>query len=149
MTSPSGTEWKTTATFKPPPLNTFNYVNNTYSFWIHISNYGDGNLTIQGDLAAVVEWATIELIAGWNLVGYPFPSAQPMMDTFGILINLDMPVETYDPADPYRLRTADIPTEDHEPGHGYWVHVAADEILTIQCPLGQLGCGLVKPLLDK
>jgi hypothetical protein len=132
--SAPGTEWKTTAAFKPPPLNTFNYVNNTYCFWIHITNYGDGNLTMTGPLAETGEVEYLYLMAGWNLAGYPFPTSQPATDTFGSSIGIDE-MYTYDPTDPYRLRWYDwMGAEIHEPGKGYWIHVASDEILIILCP---------------
>jgi len=132
--STPGTEWKTTATFKPPSLNTFNYVNNTYGFWIHISNYGDGNLTVTGPLANTSDITYLNLRAGWNLVGYSFPTAQPSVDTFGISAGID-DMYCYEPTDPYRIRFYDwMGAEIHEPGKGYWVHVTADEILIIQCP---------------
>jgi hypothetical protein len=133
-TSPPNTEWKTTATFKPPFLNTFNYVNNTYGFWIHITSYGDGNLTITGPLAESNDVVNLNLLAGWNLVGYPFPTPQPSVDTFGTSVSID-DIYCFDPTNPYRLRFYDwMGAEVHEPGKGYWVHVVADEILTIICP---------------
>ena len=127
-------EWLTTSTFKPAPLNNFNYVDNYMAFWIHITNYGDGNLTITGALASSGEQAVIPLRAGWNLVGYPFPNTQEMFNTFGTLFSLDRDIEVYDPADPYRLRIADVWSEWHDPGGGYWVHVAFDEDLWMWNP---------------
>lgn len=127
-TSPQGTEWKTTATFKPPSLNTFNYVNNTYSFWIHISNYGDGTLSIEGALPSTGEWATISLYAGWNLVGYPSLAQKCVSDAL-TGTGYDA-VEVFDPTDPYRTKEVG-PTYVMKPGEGYWVHVPADTIWII------------------
>jgi hypothetical protein len=125
--------WKTTATFKPPVLNDFNYVNNTYAFWIHITVYGDGIITIVGDLAASGEQAVYNLKTGWNLVGYPFPVAQPAANTFGTAFSI-ADAMTYDSADPYRVRFYDWFGENHEPGEGYWVFCLGDEDLVIGAP---------------
>ena len=109
-------------------------MNNTYGFWIHITNYGDGNLTMAGPLANTSDEAYLYLYAGWNLVGYPFPISQLAADTFGNSVGID-DMYCYDPTEPYRIRWYDwMGAEIHEPGKGYWVHVAADEILTIVCP---------------
>jgi hypothetical protein len=131
--SATGTEWKTTSTFKPPPLNTFNYVNNSMGFWIHISDYGDGFLTIAGPLSNTGDDGYLYLFTGWNLVGYPHPTAQPGADTFGGSFEID-DMYCYDSSDPYRLRFYDWWNEDHEPGKGYWVHVNNDEVLWMGCP---------------
>jgi len=127
-------EWLTTSTFKPASLNNFNYVDNFHAFWIHITNYGDNLLTITGAIAAPGEQAVVPLKAGWNLVGYPFGTTQEMFNTFGTLFSLDADVEVYDQGDPYRLRIADVWTEWHDPGAGYWVHVAFDEDMWIWSP---------------
>jgi hypothetical protein len=127
-TSPPGTEWKTTATFKPPILNTFNYVNNTYSFWIHISSYGDGILSIEGALPSTGEFSIIPLYAGWNLVGYPSLTQKSVSDAF-IGTGYDI-AEGYDASDPYR--TSVLPgSYMMKPGEGYWVHVPADTVWVI------------------
>jgi PKD repeat protein len=127
-------EWLTTSTFKPANLNNFNFVDNFHAFWIHITNYGDNLLTITGALAAPGEQATVPLKAGWNLVGYPFGTTQEMFNTFGTLFSLDRDIEVYDQVDPYRLRIADVWSEWHDPGRGYWVHVAFDEDMVIWAP---------------
>jgi PKD repeat protein len=129
-----GTEWVSSSTFKPPFLNTFNYVNNTMSFWIHITDIGDGFLTMAGPLANTGDDGYLYLYAGWNLVGYPFPTQQMAVDTFGSSFEID-DMYCYDPLDPYRLRWYDWwGAELHEPGKGYWAHVNMDEVLWMGCP---------------
>jgi PKD repeat protein len=128
-----GNEWKTTSTFKPPALNTFNYVNNTFAFWIHITVYGDGIITIVGDLAASGEMAVFNLKTGWNLVGYPFPVAQPAAATFGTAFSIGDAM-TYDSSNPYRVRFYDWFSENHEPGEGYWIFCFGDEDLYVWAP---------------
>jgi hypothetical protein len=125
--------WKTTATFMPPSLNTFNYVNNTYAFWIHITVYGDGIITIVGDLAIGGEQAVFNLRTGWNLVGYPFAIAQPSANTFGTAFSIGDAM-TYDSSDPYRVRFYDWFSENHEPGEGYWIFCFGDEDLYMWAP---------------
>jgi len=126
--------WLTTSANWPISLNKFNYVDNKMAFWIHITDYGDGNMTFAGPLAMSGEQAVIPLKAGWNLVGCPFGNSQPMTDTFGNLVSLDRPVESYDFMGPYRLGIIDVGTAWHNPGTGYWVHVAFDEDLWMWNP---------------
>jgi PKD repeat protein len=126
--------WITSAKFWPPSRNTFNYVDNTMAFWLHISSYGDSVISMGGDLATFGEMAIIPLYTGWNLIGYPFPVGQEMFNTFGILASRSRPVEVYDPSNPYGLRFADIWSEWHEPGGGYWVYVDFDEDLYMWSP---------------
>jgi PKD repeat protein len=128
-----GDEWKTTATFKPPALNDFTYVNNTLAFWIHITAVGDGFIRMVGDLAVSGEMAVFNLKVGWNLVGYPFPVAQIAASTFGTAFTI-FDAMTYDPADPYRLRFYDWFMEMHEPGKGYFVFCLGDEDLFVWAP---------------
>jgi hypothetical protein len=133
-TSLPNTKWKTTATYKPPLLNTFTYVNNTMAFWMHITDYGDGQLSIKGPVANSGDTEYIYLKAGWNLVGYPFSVAQPVSQTFGMSMQI-VDMWCYDPSQPYNLKWFDWwGVEPHEPGHGYWALALADEILAIQCP---------------
>ena len=122
-------EWKSTATFKPPVLNTFTYVNNTMSFWIHITNYGDGNISLGGQVPSPGNTTNIPLKTGWNLVGYP---SLTWLDIATALAGTgyDQPVEGYDSAAPYYI----IPLLDTylmRPGEGYWVHVPVDTVWTV------------------
>jgi|GEM_PF-2095019 len=127
-------EWKTTATFMPPSLRTFTYVNNTMAFWLHITDYGgDGLLNFGGAIAQSMDTVTLHFKAGWNLIGYPFPVVQAAFLTFGNLINI-ADAMCYDPLDPYRLRQFDWVIEDHEPGKGYWIYNLVDETVIWGCP---------------
>ncbi|KYK29554.1 MAG: hypothetical protein AYK23_05055 [Candidatus Proteinoplasmatales archaeon SG8-5] len=128
-----GNEWKTTSTFKPPALNDFTYVNNTYAFWLHITVYGDGIITLVGNLASSGEQAVFNLRAGWNLVGYPFAVAQPSANTFGTAFSIGDAM-TYDSANAYRVRFYDWFGENHEPGEGYFIFCFGDEDLYMWAP---------------
>ncbi len=128
------TEWKTTSTFKPPSLNTFNYVNNTMGFWIHITDFGDGNLSIAGPIATSGEWVGIPTYIGWNLIGWPSPGGSMLMDDLLIGSNCDI-VCVYDSSAPYGIREAITSIEFFEPGHGYWLrNIIADEVILIWIP---------------
>jgi PKD repeat protein len=132
-TSPTGTQWKTTATFKPPSLNDFTYVNNTLGFWLHITTYGDGIIRMVGDIAESGEQAVYYIKPGWNLFGYPFPVEQMAMFTFGTSFVIDYAL-TYDQTDPYRLKFFDWFIGNHRPGRGYFVHATGYEVLYVTCP---------------
>jgi len=131
--APVGANWKTTATFKPAALNDFTYVNNSMGFWVHITSYGDGIIRIVGDLADSGENANLYLHPGWNLVGYPFATAQQSMWTFGTSFVIDT-VNAYSQTNPYRLRNFDWFMEMHRPGRGYFAHATGDEVLVITAP---------------
>jgi hypothetical protein len=128
--------WLTTSTFKPPVLNDFTYVDNTMSFWIHITVYGDGNLTVVGDLPITGEVYNIQLYTGWNLVGYPCMTSQDVMTLIGGMLFNIIQTEVYDQVDPYRTRWQDPwdPFYFLSPGQGIWIEVSADEIWAITCP---------------
>lgn len=127
-------KWIRSAKFWPPSLNEFNYVDNTMGFYLHISTYGDGILSIEGPLATTGESAMITMITGWNLVGYPLPSGQPASGTIGTLGGLMEPVYTYDPMDPYHNREFNVWGEFQLPGEAYWIYVTFDEPWIIWCP---------------
>ena len=121
-------KWLTTSTFKPPSLNTFNFVKNHMTFWIHVTNYGDGIVTIEGDLPTSGEQANIPLKAGWNLVGYPSLTNETVANAlWGTGADK---VEVCDPAEPYNIKEVG-PTYVMRPGEGYWIHVPADTVWVI------------------
>jgi len=129
--------WLTTAKFKPSVLNTFTNVDNTMGFWIHITNYGDGNLAIVGDLPITGEVFNIPLYTGWNLIGYPCMTTKDMATMVGGMLFNVMQAEVYDPtnADGYRTMSVD-PWGAYPltPGQGLWVLMSGDEVLVITCP---------------
>jgi hypothetical protein len=130
--------WLTTATFKPPVLNDFTNVDNNMGFWIHITNIGDGNLAVVGDLPITGEVFNIQLYTGWNLVGYPCMTTQDISTVIGGMLFNVIQTEVYDPtnADGYRTRWQDPWDSVYflNPGQGIWIEVSADEIWTITCP---------------
>lgn len=72
---------------------------------------------------------SIQLRAGWNLVGYPtLTTNQTVANAFwGTGVDI---VEGYDGAQPYLTRS--LPgTYVMKPGEAYWVHVNADTIWAV------------------
>lgn len=128
--------WMTSAKFWPPSLNTFNYVDNTMGFWLHISNYGDGALTIVGNLPQSGELITIQLYAGWNLVGYPCMASQSIQSVIGNILYYVSATEVYDRTDPYGTRYQNPwdPSYYVNPGKAIWIYMTSDEIWMFTCP---------------
>jgi PKD repeat protein len=125
--------WITSAKFWPPSLNTFNYVDNTIGFWLHITSYGDGLLTMEGPLPESGELITMTTLAGWNLIGWPGNPTR-MID----FISMEAPSWTsvwiYESGDEYQIREADIYNEYFQPGYAYWICGLYDELVYIWIP---------------
>jgi PKD repeat protein len=125
--------WMTSAKFWPPQLNTFNYVDNTMAFWLHISIYGDGIFSIAGPLPESGELIRITTYSGANLIGWQLQSI--LMYDFIIMSGVSWTnVWVYDPSAPYHIREANIYVEYFEPGYGYWVRGLFDDEVYIWMP---------------
>jgi len=113
--------WKT---YRPgSSLNDLANIDNTMGFWIYITQ-PNITLTVSG---LIPTSTTISLYAGWNLVGYP---SQTMDTVANVLWGTGADrVEVFDPVSPYIKEAG--PTYIMKPGEGYWVHVPADTIWTI------------------
>lgn len=114
--------WKTYSTFKPPTLNDLLIVNNTIGLWVHITSVGDGFLTVQGPQPTIT---SINLKAGWNLVGYPSLIEKTISDALAGT-EYDR-VEGFNATAPYRISQLDD-SYMMKPGEGYWIHVPADTV---------------------
>jgi hypothetical protein len=104
-------------------MNDLAGIDNTMGFWIKI-NQPNVNLTVRGNIPT---YTTIPLYAGWNLVGYP----TQITETVGNAMwgtGADR-VEVFDSISPYIKEVG--PTYIMKPGEGYWIHVPADTIWTI------------------
>ena len=84
------------------------------------------NLTVQG---VETNSTSISLYAGWNLVGYPTLDNTKTVTTALLGTGADR-IEVCNPAQPYMLEAIG-PTYVMQPGQGYWVHVPADTVWTI------------------
>jgi PKD repeat protein len=73
--------WKSYSIYRPPSLNDNTVIDNTKGFWIHLTgNEGDGVLTAGSGTEPVP--TSIQLYAGWNLVGYPAVTEVTVSDAF-------------------------------------------------------------------
>ncbi len=114
--------WNSNATSRPDVLNDLASLNHSVGFWINITEPGV-ELTIQGQIP---NSTSIQLYAGWNLVGYPtLNDSTTVADAFWGT-GADS-VEVFDPVEPYRIKEVG-PTYIMKPGEGYWVHVPFDAI---------------------
>jgi parallel beta-helix repeat protein len=67
--SDSDDSWKMSYSSKPSHLNDLDSIDHTIGFWIHITKPGGAILEYKGIVPTQNQ--TIELHAGWNMVGYP------------------------------------------------------------------------------
>jgi len=96
--------------------------------WIHIiTNDGDGLLTAGEGIETT--GIAVSLSAGWNMVGYPTYCATKTVGDAFWGTGADR-VEVFDPASPYMISEVG-PTYVMKPGQGYWVHVPADTVWTV------------------
>jgi len=118
-------KWQGYRTSLPSEFNTLVDIDHRMGFWINITSLGDGNLTVYGDYGTSTQ---ISLKAGWNLVGYPAQTSVNITTALGG-IN-DVPVESYNSGSSYLI--SQLPgSYMMKPGEGYWVHVSADTVWTI------------------
>jgi hypothetical protein len=108
-----------------PELNDLSRVEVSMGFWLHVTDAGDGHLNLTGYDPGETQ---ISLKAGWNLVGYPTMTSLKVSSAFwGTGVDI---VETFDPAEPYLTKVVGA-TYMMKPGEGYWVHVPADTVWTV------------------
>ncbi len=116
--------WKTFYTFKPAAFSDLGQIDRTQGIWIHLLN-----ATVLEVNGTYFRSTQIDLLAGWNLIGYPSLNDMGIADVFAGLPLLG--IEAFaEGADPYLLKSLD--TGGYmSPGKGYWVNVAADCTLTV------------------
>ena len=93
---------------------------------IHSSVIENTILTVSG---TIPESTDIPLYAGWNLVSYPTLNDTMIVSLAFFGTGADR-VEVCDPAEPYLIKEVG-PTYVMQPGEGYWVHVPADTVWTV------------------
>jgi len=114
--------WKT---YRPgSSLNDLANIDNTMGFWIYITQ-PNVTLTVSGSEPTLT---AITLYAGWNLVGYP--SQTEMLVGNALWGTGADRVEVFDTGSPYIISEVG-PTYMMKPGEGYWVHVPADTVWTV------------------
>lgn len=117
--------WKQYNTAWSPSLNDLASLDSSMGFWLHVTAVGDGNLTVCGSDPGTT---TIQLRAGWNLVGYPTQTPRTVAEAFwGTTADI---VEVFDPAQPYMTKEVGAGYL-MAPNKGYWVHVLADSVWVV------------------
>lgn len=104
-------------------VNDLASIDNEMGFWIYITQ-ANVTLTVSGIIPTST---SIPLYAGWNLVGYPTQTTQ----TVAIVLwgtGADR-INVFDLVSPYIKEVG--PTYVMKPGEGYWVHVPADTVWTV------------------
>ncbi len=116
--------WKTYTSFKPTAFNDLKWIDRKMGIWIHLLN-----ATALRTNGTYFRSTQIDLLAGWNLIGYPSLNDMSVEDVFAGLPLLR--IEAFSGgADPYLLKPLDN-NGYLSPGKGYWVNVAADCTLTV------------------
>jgi len=117
--------------------NDLTSIDPTKGFWIEMT--APGVLIVDGTLPVN---PSIQLCAGWNLVGYPRDTPLPVRGALTAIAGKYTTVFTYDPAvplDPWLgyLETAPGYANDldlMEPGKGYWIYATQATTLTFVEP---------------
>jgi len=120
------TTWWTDINWRPASLNDPMDVNHLRGYWGHIVVPGT-TVTIKGDLFNST--LSIPLHAGWNMIGYPTMTSVDIATALAGT-GYDLPVEGFNATHPYRISPL-ADTYMMQPGEGYWVHVPADTIWTV------------------
>ncbi|KYK26616.1 MAG: hypothetical protein AYK23_02780 [Candidatus Proteinoplasmatales archaeon SG8-5] len=116
--------WMSHSTFKPDRLNDINVLNHSQGFWIHVTGM-NVTLTIAGYEPS---FTSIPLYTGWNLVSYPSRLNETVANAlWGTGADKVMVCDT---SEPYHIKEVG-PTYVMGPGEGYWVHVLADTVWTV------------------
>jgi parallel beta-helix repeat protein len=118
-------EWKPHIKSKPFGSR-LQKMNHSMSIWIDVTQ--GSNLTVAG---LVPSNTSIQLKAGWNLVGFPSFSTTYTVADLKAETGATR-VEGFDPSSPpYFLRKL-LDVEALQAGEGYWIHVPANVIWTVQ-----------------
>ncbi|MFH0816437.1 MAG: hypothetical protein V1934_06450 [Methanobacteriota archaeon] len=121
----SADHWKQYNVAWNSSMNDLKSVDNKMCIWLYVTTVGNGYIKVTGSQPSSTG---IPLKAGWNLVGYPSITPRTASDTFwGTGADI---VEVFDPAQPYMTKAVG-PTYLMTPGKGYWVHVNADTVWTV------------------
>jgi parallel beta-helix repeat protein len=107
-------------------LNQLGAVNVKMGVWVNITTVGDGFINISGSIPISI---SISLRAGWNLVGYPTLCANQTVANAFWGTGADI-VEVFNQSAAYKTKVVG-PNYVMKPGEGYWVHVPADSVWTV------------------
>lgn len=118
----SSSGWRTYAPFRH--VDTLTTVDYSVGIWVNITS--NSQLILAG---SVLPQFTIQLKAGWNLVGFPSPTSRSVSNALAGVPYLS--VEGYDTGSPPYFLREFTPSEFLDPGMGYWIEVASDAVWTI------------------
>ena len=116
--------WKTDRQSIPSSIPDLHNIHRHMGLWVYSAS-ADTLITA----GQVANFTAIELHPGWNLVGYPAMVQRPINEALAGT-GFDRPVEGLDAASATLLQQYSG-TYPLRPGEGYWVHVPADTIWTI------------------
>ncbi len=121
----TGDHWKTDVVGRS--LNDLNSINNTMGIWLHVTDAGDGNLTISGSAPISTP---IQLHAGWNLVSFP-ASASAAMNSANLPSEVTKIARCDNTATYLVSEVSDWSANNFVPGNGYWLYSTADTTWTV------------------
>jgi hypothetical protein len=104
-------------------MNTLTDIDRTMGLWVNANS--SCTLSVSGSHPSTTE---IQLKTGWNLVGYP--SGTSRLASATLPGEADM-VSVFQAASPYVQDFTDKSLVTMSQGNGYWVHVTADTVWTI------------------
>ncbi|MCK5037594.1 MAG: VCBS repeat-containing protein [Thermoplasmata archaeon] len=110
-------KWSSNNIARPDILDDLDLIEYQNGIWLNIN--GNDDLVTTG----IVKNVTMDLKAGWNLVGFP-----SMVDKTVTQVKLETGadvIEAFDNSSPYYLKTL-INSDTMTLGNGYWIHVSAD-----------------------
>ncbi len=110
-------KWSSNNIARPDILDDLDLIEYQNGIWLNIN--GNDDLVTTG----IVKNVTMDLKAGWNLVGFP-----SMVDKTVTQVKLETGadvIEAFDNSSPYYLTTL-INSDTMTLGNGYWIHVSAD-----------------------
>jgi parallel beta-helix repeat protein len=113
-------EWKSYMSFKPYNGD-MTRINHTMGVWVNVVE--ESNLTVAG---IVPVETTIQLYAGWNLVGFPSFKNDYTVADLRAALPIDR-VEGFDASAPYYLKLLQD-SDVLQAGYGYWLRLETDAV---------------------
>jgi Malectin domain/Glycosyl hydrolase catalytic core len=114
----------------PPFLNDLSAITEAMGIWINVTDTVPATVTFIG---AEAESPSIQLYAGWNLVGYPSLVTRPVAEALASCADKFDLVYAYVASDasPWKVYDATVPPmfndlTDMEPGRGYWINATQE-----------------------
>ncbi|UCF09007.1 MAG: hypothetical protein JSW28_04800, partial [Thermoplasmata archaeon] len=116
--------WQDWRDSKPSRLNTLTDISHKKGYYLRMQ--GTHDLV---SLGRVPESPSIDLVTGWNIIGYPNLDTQ-LRDT--ALVSIDTKYDAVYRYDPVTDNEVEVTVSDSlEPGYSYWIHVTEDCSLTL------------------